>query len=471
MSLGAPVIYTDLTDYDEIAHHAGPERIESLRALTGVDRVVAGLERAARYAPRDYRFVLLSDHGQSQGATFRQRYGQSLEELIRALMGGQAEVVAATSRSETFGPVNALLSELAARPGVAGRATNAALQRRSVGGTLEPEAADPRTQVAPDTDVVVCASGNLANVYFTADDGRMTADGIEACVPGLLAALVGHPGIGFVMVRTEGGAVVLGARGVHRLADNSIEGEDPLAHFGPRAADHLRRLDGFANVGDLLLNSIYDRELQEVAAFEELVGSHGGLGGPQNRPFVLHPAELTLEEHLVGAPAVHQLLQRWASELDVRTPLPSPLPETLLRTPRGLGLVAAWLALVGAVELLLGIAVVLLALAGEDQVGGVHLGVAPLLVPLMLGALGAVTLLAGTGIWRRQRWAWMAALVVSAFNVLQVLLGLAREGLSGIVSFGAFGAIVSLVLFWYLTRPHVAAAFGRRRVARKHATG
>ena len=133
MSLGAPVIYTDLTDYDEIAHHAGPERIESLRALTGVDRVVAGLERAATYAPRDYRFVLLSDHGQSQGATFRQRYGQSLEELIRDLMGGQAEVVAATSRSETFGPVNALLSELATRPGVAGRATNAALQRRSRG--------------------------------------------------------------------------------------------------------------------------------------------------------------------------------------------------------------------------------------------------------------------------------------------------------------------------------------------------
>ena len=132
------------------------------------------------------------------------------------------------------------------------------------------------------------------------------------------------------MVRTEGGAVVLGARGVHRLADDSVEGEDPLAHLGPRAADHLRRLDGFANVGDLLLNSSYDRELQEVAAFEELVGSHGGLGGPQNRPFLLHPAELTLEEHLVGAPAVHQLLQRWASELDVRAPLPSPLPEPLL---------------------------------------------------------------------------------------------------------------------------------------------
>ncbi len=145
MSLGAPVIYTDLVDYDEIAHHAGPERIESLRALTGVDRVIASLERAAEHAPRAYRFVLLSDHGQSQGATFAQRYGQSLEELIRALMGGQPDVVAATGRAEMYGPVNALLTELALRPGVAGRATNAALRSRSVDGAVELGAADPRS--------------------------------------------------------------------------------------------------------------------------------------------------------------------------------------------------------------------------------------------------------------------------------------------------------------------------------------
>ena len=42
---------------------------------------------------------------------------------------------------------------------------------------------------------------------------------------------------------------------------------------------------------DLLLISQYDPELGEVAAFEELIGSHGGLGGPQTEPFILHPAE------------------------------------------------------------------------------------------------------------------------------------------------------------------------------------
>jgi hypothetical protein len=463
MSLGAPVIYTDLTDYDEIAHHAGPERIESLRALTGVDQVVASLERAAAYAPREYRFVLLSDHGQSQGATFKQRYGLSLEELIRALMSGDPGVVAATSRSETFGPVNALLGELSQRPGLAGRATSAALNRPSIGGALEPGAEDPRVQAAEHPDVVVCASGNLANVYFTVDEERLTASRIEEYHPGLLAGLVSHPGIGFVMVRAVEGTVVLGARGVHHLSDDHVEGDDPLVPFGVRAADHLRRLDGFDNVGDLLINSTYDRELQEVAAFEELVGSHGGMGGPQNRPFLLHPDELTLDEHLVGAPAVHRQLQRWARELDVMAPLPTAAPEPARREPKGLRWVAGWMALVGAVELLLATILVFVGLAGEEEFGEVSMGVAALLVPLVVSGLGLVTLWIGFGIWRRQRWAWMAALVVNAFNVVQVLLALASGGFEGIISYGAIAAVMGLIMFWYLTRPHVAAAFGHRR--------
>jgi len=31
-----------------------------------------------------------------------------------------------------------------------------------------------------------------------------------------------------------------------------------------------------------------------VAAFEELVGNHGGLGGPQTEPFIVHPADMTV---------------------------------------------------------------------------------------------------------------------------------------------------------------------------------
>ena len=37
MYRGTNVIYADFTDYDELAHHCGPERVESLQALDGVD--------------------------------------------------------------------------------------------------------------------------------------------------------------------------------------------------------------------------------------------------------------------------------------------------------------------------------------------------------------------------------------------------------------------------------------------------
>ena len=56
----------------------------------------------------------------------------------------------------------------------------------------------------------------------------------------------------------------------------------------------------------------------------------------------------------------------------------------------------------------------------------------------------------------------MLTLVVQGFDVVQVLLALASGGYSGLASFGIFPAGVALGIFYYLTRPHVAGAFGRR---------
>src|SRR5207245_914275 len=80
---GRPVVYTDLLAYDEVAHHSGTERHDTLRVLRRMDRQLARVEAAAKDAPRPYAFVVLSDHGQTQGPPFRQRWGQSLEELVR----------------------------------------------------------------------------------------------------------------------------------------------------------------------------------------------------------------------------------------------------------------------------------------------------------------------------------------------------------------------------------------------------
>ena len=90
MVRGTPVIYMDYTDYDEIAHHSGPERPESLDALDGVDRELRIAAEGGRgRAARPYRFVILADHGQSLGETFLQRYGVTLQDVVRSLMGRQ----------------------------------------------------------------------------------------------------------------------------------------------------------------------------------------------------------------------------------------------------------------------------------------------------------------------------------------------------------------------------------------------
>ena len=110
---------------------------------------------------------------------------------------------------------------------------------------------------------------------------------------------------------------MLGAAGERRLADGGLEGDDPLAAFSPTAAQHLLRTDGFDHVADIMVGSFYDPELDEGCAFEELISFHGGLGGPQTRPFILHPAGLELpSEPLLGAAAVHGVLARWRAELN-----------------------------------------------------------------------------------------------------------------------------------------------------------
>ena len=170
----------------------------------------------------------------------------------------------------------------------------------------------PKNDVS-DRAAVVLGSGNLGLVYLMEEKRRLTLEEIEERHPKLLPALREHPHIGWLLVRSsEHGPVVLGAGGVHCLADGRIEGDDPLATFSPTAPRHVLRTDGFAHVADIMVGSFYDPALEEGCAFEELVCFHGGLGGPQTRPFLLYPATLLpADEPLVGAAAVNEILLGW----------------------------------------------------------------------------------------------------------------------------------------------------------------
>jgi hypothetical protein len=120
-----------------------------------------------------------------------------------------------------------------------------------------------------------------------------------------------HPGIGFVLVRSERrGAMAIARQGVNFLDEGRVEDVDPLAPFGPNAAEHVRRTDRFPHCPDIVLNSSFWPEFGEVAAFEELVGSHGGMGGTQSFPFVLHSTDLEWPDgQVVGAERVHRIFR------------------------------------------------------------------------------------------------------------------------------------------------------------------
>jgi uncharacterized membrane protein YvlD (DUF360 family) len=295
MMKGRPAVYATFSSYDEVAHHSGLERADTLEALRKLDQQLGRIARARRYAPRPYELVVLSDHGQTQGATFRQRNGYGLDDLVGRSLAGD-------TGAETTG----------------GDENDAMLRHAVKEATGRVAAGRPAGQAAPEGRATVLASGNLALIYLPGEPRRLLLEEIDARHPALVPALRAHPHIGFVLVRTEArGAVVLGPRGCRWLRTDEVEGADPLAPFGPSAADHLRRADGFAHAPDLLVNSFYDASLDEGCAFEELISFHGGLGGPQTRPFILHPRALPVPDGpLVGAASVHAVFRGWRQTLE-----------------------------------------------------------------------------------------------------------------------------------------------------------
>jgi len=293
MMRGRPAVYATFASYDEVAHHSGLERADTMEALRKLDQQFARIERARRYAPRPYEIVVLSDHGQTQGATFKQRNGYGLDDLVeRSLEAGDVTEVAGGDEQSAM--VGLAVREATGRTETK-RAKNDVSDRRAV----------------------VLGSGNLGLVYLMEEQRRLTLEELEERHPRLIPALREHPHIAWLLVRSATrGPVALGAGGAHYVAEGRIEGDDPLAPFSPNAARHLLRTDGFPHVADIMVGSFYDPDLEEGCAFEELISFHGGLGGPQTQPFILYPEHLPRPAGpVIGAAAVHELLVGWRTHL------------------------------------------------------------------------------------------------------------------------------------------------------------
>jgi uncharacterized membrane protein YvlD (DUF360 family) len=323
---GVPTSYATFVGYDEVAHHSGVERRDALDVLRRLDQQFARLERIAEFAPRPYQFVVLSDHGQSQGATFKQRFDETLEDVVKRTIGEGREIAAIEPVDEAWANIGGAVTQVANTEGATATMIRRGVERREADGEArfgaehEIDAIEQEIEKSEDKpDVIVLASGNLGLIYFPTHETRLTREAIEREFPGLITTLATHPGIAFVMVDAEDGPVAVGADGVHELTAGEITGLDPLEDFGANAARHLARNNGFANAPDIYVVSMYDPDSHEVAAFEELVGSHGGLGGEQTEPFVLVPADWSdAPDEIVGARAMHLELVKWLQEAGLR---------------------------------------------------------------------------------------------------------------------------------------------------------
>jgi uncharacterized membrane protein YvlD (DUF360 family) len=301
MRKGTKSIYVDYVDYDEIAHHAGMFRPESLAALDGLDRVLGTLERLAAHAARRYHIVVLSDHGQSQGQSFQDRFGADLGEVCTRLM--DEEVVSLDAPVEEWGRVESLAEDLSGT-GLSGRAASraASVSRRHI---------DQSADAVTSADLTVLGSGNLGMLYVHSPV-RLTLEDLQERWPKLIAGLCAHDGIGFIAgIDSSGVPWAIGANGRIRLDTAEATGEDPLKPYRDHAARMLRRAVVMKEAPDLYVNSRVDDVTLDIAAFEPLVGAHGGLGGWQDRAVLLVPrtlADVLPKEPIEGADRLHAVL-------------------------------------------------------------------------------------------------------------------------------------------------------------------
>jgi hypothetical protein len=319
---GAPAIYVNNVTYDEIAHHVGPTHPAAFKTIKNIDRQIGQIVKTLQRYGRPYDLFILSDHGMSPATPFKDRFGLSLGDYIVQQIGaplllderwsapGHALVQARYLLEELRG----LEERLSPRNANVVRAMREVLSRRM------PWVHDPEQEpwdLAHHTDVAVRVSGPLAHVYFNVSEQRLNLSEVALLYPALLTRLIEHAGIGLVVGREGDETVMLGRGGTLTVRGDSyrLHGSHPLAglHHLHTQAKRIADVAAFPHSGDLMLLGAWKDG--GVVTFEDQIGAHGGLGGPQEKPFMLYPAGLDWPVGAIAAPhELYALFSRYLSE-------------------------------------------------------------------------------------------------------------------------------------------------------------
>ena len=293
---GTPRIYTTYSGYDEIAHHFGPESWPALKNLQYIDRRIGEIIRAMDHVPgADYLLVILSDHGQTPGYPFQNRFGATLGDAISAfLRENQTASVLSGSLESTMAQFGYLRDELQARQ----KSWRHRIYRRTKDHLQKKiQALVPETlKIDLDGEVVITYSSSLAHLYITGSRAPLNWKEVEQAQPLLLRFLQKHKGIGFVLARGEeqGELMIFHQGGMLCVTDNPRFHQPELEFLRPYGApyellEELHRYGLGKRCGDLVLFGALDEE--GIACFDDQVGGHGSVGGEQSRPFIILPLD------------------------------------------------------------------------------------------------------------------------------------------------------------------------------------
>ena len=191
MYRGTPVIYIDYTDYDEIAHHSGPERGETLDALDGVDLQVESLVEGRPRMRRDRTSssccptMARASARPSCSATAR-----ASQDVISDLMGGVTRSRTARAASSSGAPLNAALSEAAQAEGTTAAITRVAFKGQTEDGAIDVVPAEERAGETADGRAAGAGRVRLrqprAHLLPAAARAGCTLEQIEATWPGMV---------------------------------------------------------------------------------------------------------------------------------------------------------------------------------------------------------------------------------------------------------------------------------------------
>ncbi len=256
-----PVIYGAFYAYDETAHAFGPEADYSFRILRHIDNTIrreARLRRRGGADARDYELVILSDHGQVQTIPFDQKYGMHLADFISEWL---PDFVVEEFRGKKIQPRDAI-----------------------------------------DGHIALMYSGGLAHLYFQDVSWRLQYDEIAERWPGLVERMARLPGIGMVVVRQGADDLLVTQDGQVRFSPDKRlprAARDLFERYDEPeiVARQLHRLNTFERSGDMVLLGEWTDHHQ--VNFENQVGGHGSLGGPQEHPFILVQRECKFDTRAV----------------------------------------------------------------------------------------------------------------------------------------------------------------------------